>query len=286
VPRRVDDLLHEARARLGAAPFSPSPREALLLLGRVLGWSEAQVLSRGEREVPAESAARFVDLLERRLSGEPVAYLLGEREFYGRTFAVDRRVLIPRPETEHLVEAVLALPLPASPRLLDVGTGSGALAVTLALELPGAFVAATDLSPAALAVARGNALRLGARVGFVATDLAAAVNLSPFDLIVSNPPYLGDHEATAISLEIKDFEPHMALFAEAGGRRVLDRLLDLERSLRPGGWLVVEVGAEQAAGLAADASRRGWEVHRQIEDYAGIPRVVVLRSRGHGTQER
>lgn len=157
----IDQLLADARKRLGGAPFAPPRREAALLLGHVLGLSEAQVLARGEEAVPAEAAARFEALLARRLAGEPVAYLTGEREFWGRPFLVDSRVLIPRPETEHLVEAALALvpALPPRPRLLDVGTGSGCLAVTLALEVAGARVVATDVSPAALAVARSNARR-------------------------------------------------------------------------------------------------------------------------------
>ncbi len=156
-----DLLVAAARARLKTAPFEPSPREALLLVGRVLGLSEAQVLARGGEAVPEAAAREIEALLVRRLAGEPVAYLFGEREFFGRSFAVDPRVLIPRPETEHLVEIALALPLPARPRILDLGTGSGAIAVTLALELPAARVVATDRSPAALAVAAGTRAATG-----------------------------------------------------------------------------------------------------------------------------
>src|SRR5262249_44965248 len=146
------ELLREGRRRLAAGAFA-APREAALLLGAVLGLTEAQAMARDDQAVPPAAAARFEALLERRPAGEPVAYRLGSREFYGRRFAVDPRVLIPRPETEHVVEAALALALPPAPRILDVGTGSGCLAVTLALELPGAFAAAGDLSPGALAVA-------------------------------------------------------------------------------------------------------------------------------------
>ena len=161
----VQGLLVEARRRLAAAPFAPPAREAGLLLAHALGVSEAQVLARHDEDVPAAAADRFLALLERRLAGEPFAYLTGEREFYGRGFRVDRRVLIPRPETEHLVEAALALPLPPGPRILDLGTGSGCLAVTLAAELPAATVVATDLSLAALAVARANAAATAWRRG-------------------------------------------------------------------------------------------------------------------------
>src|SRR4029079_11845729 len=142
----IRQLLAEARPRLAATSFGAPPREALLLLGHVLGLSEAQALARGDSDVPARAEARFRELLERRLTGEPAAYLMGEREFYGRPFFVDSRVLIPRPETEHVVEEALAASLPKRPRILDVGTGSGCLAVTLALEIPGSCVVATDLS--------------------------------------------------------------------------------------------------------------------------------------------
>ena len=185
-PATVDELLADARRRL-AATIEPSRREAALLLGHVLGLGEAQILARGERPVDAAHADRFGALLERRLAGEPFAYLVGEREFYGRSFFVDPRVLIPRPETEHLVDAALELSstgeLPARPRLLDLGTGSGCLAITLALELDG-FAVAADLSPAALAVARANAGRHGAadRVALAASDLTTGLAVNGFSI--------------------------------------------------------------------------------------------------------
>lgn len=273
----VDALVREARERLAAATFAPSGREAFLLLGRVLGWSEAQVIARGEREVSGEAEARFRKLLERRLTGEPVAYLLGEREFYGRTFRVDRRVLIPRPETEHLVEAVLGLDLPEDSRVLDVGTGSGCIAVTLALERPRWRVTATDLSLGALAVARGNSRRLEARVAFAGADLAVGLDLSTTSLVVSNPPYLDPAEAERISREVRDFEPPLALFAPYRGDTVLRRLLDLERRLLPGTFMVLEIGHEQRDSVLARAADRGWKIERVIDDYAGMARTVALR---------
>ena len=187
----VRQLLADARARLGTAAFA-SPREAHLLLGHVLGLGEASLLARDDAAVSEDDSARFTALIERRLAGEPVAYLVGSKEFFGRPFAIDRRVLVPRPETEHLVEAALALAgsLPPRPRILDIGTGSGCIAVTLALELPASRVAATDRSPAALAVAQRNANALGAHVEFVAADWASTLRAECFDLVVSNPPYL------------------------------------------------------------------------------------------------
>ncbi|MFL6195004.1 MAG: peptide chain release factor N(5)-glutamine methyltransferase [Thermoanaerobaculia bacterium] len=270
-------LLAEARPRLAATPFGAPPREALLLLGHVLGLSEAQVLAREEMEVPAEAERRFRDLLARRLTGEPAAYLLGEREFYGRTFRVDSRVLIPRPETEHLIEAALAERLPERPRILDVGTGSGCIAVTLALEIPGARVAAVDLSAGALEVARGNARRLGARAGFVRADLTAGLDLSRFDLVVSNPPYVDRSESPEISPEVLDFEPHLALFPPGAGDSILARLFAECAGLRPGVALAVEIGRGQLDAVRRHAEAAGLELAEVRHDYAGIPRTVVLR---------
>ena len=277
----VRDLLVDARARLAATSFGAPPREAGLLLGRVLGLGEAQILARDREEVPPEAAERFLSLLSRRLAGEPVAYLIREREFWGRTFQVDDRVLIPRPETEHVVEAALAEPLPSRPWILDVGTGSGILAVTLALEVPDARVVATDLSAGALAVATGNSRRFGAadRVHPVRTDLTAGLDLSRFDLVVSNPPYIDPAEAPSLSPEVCNFEPHLALFAPGSGDSVLARLFAQCAGLRSGVRLIVEIGYGQL-----DVARRHAEASTLLleeawRDYSGIPRVLTLRSR-------
>lgn len=275
----VGQLLAAARPRLAATPFGASPREALLLLGRVLGRSEAQVLARPEAEVADEAERRFLALLERRLTGEPVAYLLGEKEFYGRLFSVDPRVLVPRPETEHLVEAALAAPLPPSPWLLDVGTGSGCLAVTLALEIPGAHVVAADLSPAALAVAAKNARRhgVGGRVHLAGLDLARGIELTRFDLVVSNPPYVDLSEAPSLSPEVCNFEPHLALFSPGRGDAVLARLIREARGVRAGVRLALEIGLGQLEAVTAAAAAAGFAVSGVRHDLAGIPRVVELR---------
>jgi release factor glutamine methyltransferase len=277
-PIVLGDLLRQGRRRLGDTAFAP-PREAALLLAAVLGLSEAQVMARDDQPVPPDVAARFEALLARRLDGEPVAYLLGEREFYGRAFAVDERVLIPRPETEHLVEAALALALPPAPRILDVGTGSGCLAVTLALELTGARAVAADLSPAALAVAAGNARRHGVagRVAAVASDLAAAFDLGRFDLVVSNPPYVDPGDAPGLPAEVCNFEPHLALFSPGSGDAVLARLFRECARLRPGVPLVVEIGAGQLDAACRHAAAAGLEIAGVHHDYAGLPRVLVLR---------
>jgi release factor glutamine methyltransferase len=280
VSTTVHELLRTARGRLREAPFHPPAREAGLLLGHALGLDAAQILARDDQRVPAPAERRFEELLARRLRGEPVAYLVGEREFWGRPFRVDQRVLIPRPETEHLIEIALGIALPPQPRILDVGTGSGCLAVTLALELDRARLAAVDLSPAALAVAAANARRHGARVAFSAGDLTSALRLDRFDLVISNPPYIDPRDRGELSPEITRFEPALALYAE-GGAAIFARLLGAASALREAAFLLFEIGRGQLPAIEALAGRSGFEVVEARADLAGIPRCVLLRRR-HG----
>src|SRR6185295_11532622 len=276
----VGGLLAEGRARL-AASFFPPLREAALLLARAAGLSEVQVMAHEERAVARESAARFRGWLDRRVTGEPVAYLFGEREFYGRPFQVDRRVLIPRPETEHLIEAVLATSLPAAPRILDVGTGSGCIAITLACELPAARLVATDLSAGALDVARQNARRLevAGRTRFARADLCVGIDLGKLDLLVSNPPYVDGSESAKMSPEVCNFEPHLALFPPGGrGEETIARLLDAARGLRRGVRLILEIGHGQLDAVQSLAAGSGFGLVEARADYAGIARIVVLQA--------
>ena len=275
----IAEAVRSARERLAAAPFSPSTREASLLLAHVLASDEATILAHNERRLSSDRLETFQALLERRLSGEPVAYLTGRKEFFGRSFLVDSRVLIPRPETEHVVETILELEAKRGTRLLDIGTGSGCIAITLALELPNARLTATDSSPGALAVATANRRRLDAngRVDLLAADLAAAIDLEPFDIVVSNPPYIAPRDAETLSPEIVRFEPHLALFARGDGTSVAGRLLAQLRRLRPGARAVLEIGVGQAGVLADLAGATGFKVVEVRDDYAGIPRVIVLR---------
>jgi release factor glutamine methyltransferase len=214
-----------------------------------------------------------------------MAYLLGEREFFGRRFAVDHRVLVPRPETEHLVEIALALPLPADARVLDLGVGSGALAVTLAAERPRWRVVGGDLSLGALAVARRNHARLAgaSRAALLAADLATCLDLERFDLVVSNPPYVDPGEVAALPRDVRDFEPPLALVSPAGGTRMAGRLLAETRGLRPGAFLAFEIGAGQRdAVLSLAAAIGGWSLVEVRFDLAGVARDVVFR-RGEGS---
>jgi release factor glutamine methyltransferase len=273
-------LVAHGRRTLAAAAIAAPGREASLLLGSLLGLSEVQVRARDDQPVEDPLPARFHALVERRASGEPMAYLLGRREFYGRTFVIDERVLIPRPETELLVEIALAARLPEEATVLDIGTGSGCIALTLAAERPRWRVLATDLSPGALACARENARRLGLahRVTLVAADLAEPIALERLDLVVSNPPYVDPGDPALVALDVRTHEPHLALFAGDQGLAILARLFDLAEGLHEGALLACEIGYGQLDAVLAQAGRRRWlELVEVRADLAGIARDVVFR---------
>lgn len=279
---QIGAVLQAARRELAAAPFEPSTREASLLLGYLMDLSEAQLLARSKEPLPPGIHRRFRDLLNRRLTGEPVAYLTGEREFWGRAFAVDPRVLIPRPETEHLIEVALDLQLGERPVIVDIGTGSGCIAVTLAAEMATARVLATDLSPGALRVAASNARRhqVETRLSCLQADLTRGIDLSRVDLLVSNPPYIDPAEGPDLSIEVHDFEPHLALYAADQGRGLIGTLLDQATQLTSGVHVLLEIGYDQHQWLArATAERPHLELARIVPDYAGIPRTAILRRR-------
>ena len=277
----VGDLLVRARRQLARAPFQPSTREANLLLGSVLGADEATLLAHPERRVEEHLSARFLDLLDRRLRGEPVAYLLGVREFYGRAFVVDPRVLIPRPETEHLVEACRELELPRHARILDLGTGSGCLAITLAMEIPTATVTAADVSLDALAVAARNVAtyQLCDRIQLVAADLAAGIRADDFHAAAANLPYIDPSDSAVLSPEVRDYEPPIALFAAGHGLELIAAALRQLTRLRTGSPVLLEIGAGQLAGVETLATRLGYRLLDTRFDYAGKPRVVILERR-------
>lgn len=267
-----------------AARGSESPRlDAEVLLAHVRGCPRIALYTAFDTVVPDTERGRFRELVKRRGEGEPVAYLVGSREFFSLPFAVTKDVLIPRPETEGLVVRVLDLgkDLPA-PRIVDVGTGSGAIAVAVAKHLPKASLAAADLSPSALAVARANAERHGVadRIAFVASDLLAAADLAgPWDVIVSNPPYVCEDEYAALPRDVRDHEPKAALVAGPTGVELVARLAaEAVDRLAPGGWLVVEIGPSTvAAAEAALAAVTGLEPGPTLKDMAGLPRIVQAR---------
>jgi len=245
-----------------------------VLLGFAMRVERAWLYAHPERELSEIEWLHYGRYLHERLQGKPTQYITHRQEFYGREFRVTPDVLIPRPETEHVVETALRL-APQARRILDVGTGSGAIAVTLQIET-GAAVWATDLSPAALAVAVFNAERLGARVSVAACDLMTAVASGSMDLIVSNPPYVPAAQREGLQKEIRDWEPHLALFAGESGFDIYDRIReDAPRVLRPGGWLILELGfgcLEHVRGLLSS-----WPEVRVEPDLSGIPRVIAAR---------
>jgi release factor glutamine methyltransferase len=264
------------RDHLSQAATTITRRDAEVLLGHLLGRDHAWLLGHSEDELPENRVAGLAALVARRAAHEPLQYLTGEQEFFGLPLRVTPATLIPRPETEHLVEAVLAWaqnhtgPL----RILDVGTGTGAIAIALAKHLMNAQVTACDLSTAALTVAEENARTHEVSVRFVESDLLAAFAGESFDAVVSNPPYVPIGDAAEMQPEVRDFEPHSALFAGEDGLVIYRRLIiEARAALIPGGLLGMEFGFGQR-----DALRTllvDWKSVRFIDDYAGIPRVVL-----------
>jgi release factor glutamine methyltransferase len=250
---------------------------AEVLLAHAIRQERAWLYAHPERELQEVEWLHFGRYLHERLNRKPTQYITGRQEFYGREFRVTPDVLIPRPETEHVVEVALRA-APGAARVLDVGTGSGALAVTLQLET-GAEAWATDISPAAAAVAAGNARRLGAPVHVAICDLMEAVAAGAMDLIVCNPPYVPIAQRQGLRREVRDWEPHVALFAGDTGFEIYDRIVaDAPRVLRPGGWLVMELGFGSRDYVANLLS--GWRDVRIEPDLAGIPRVIAARRVG------
>lgn len=278
----VAERLAAARRRLEAAGLDPADAalDAEVLARHALGWDRATLLTRSRENEPAEFAAAYAPLIERRVAREPVAQIVGVREFWERDFEVTPDVLVPRPETEIIVEeALLFARKRACRHVIDVGTGSGCLAVTLACELPDVRVTATDASHAALTVARRNARRHGVenRVMFVRSDVLQGIDVTA-DLIVSNPPYVADAEAATMQPEVVRYEPHQALFGGPTGLEVIRRLFQQAPArLAPGGRLVVEFGFGQSERVEALALESGWRIERIREDLQGIPRTMVLR---------
>lgn len=344
----LSSILAHATAQLSASPHlrDSAPRDALTLLLHVLGITRAQFYADPGRAITAEQQSAYQTAIARRLTHEPIQYITGEQEFFGLALRVNPAVLIPRPETEHLVEAVLAeltdhslgtereqrptndavIPSEAKrsrgtpafafnsqnqPRILDIGTGSGAIAIALAHHLPGAHITAADISPAALALARENAARhnLTARIDFVESDLLEKIGgvilsegsrdlaraevegpassffnaTGSFDAIVSNPPYVPSADRTTLHPQVRDHEPATALFAGPGGLDIYRRLIPQARAaLVPNGLLALEIGHGQRDALAELLA--GWNSVRFVDDLQGIPRVVLARKAGSSGQ--
>jgi release factor glutamine methyltransferase len=268
--------------RLTAARVGSPRMNAELLLMFTLGCDRAYLFAHPERELTAEEQPRYKDALDQRASGIPAQYITGHQEFWGMDFIVTPAVLIPRPETEHVIETVLKLndgvrassPGPVL-RIVDVGTGSGCIALALAKELPHAEIHAVDISPAALEIARTNAARhqLDQHIRFRQTDLLQGYDQEAFDFVVSNPPYVGESEEDQVQLEVRKFEPRNAVFAGKTGVEVIERLIpQAHAALKPGGWLVIEISGTIADRVKLLFDR--WNHVEIINDLQGIPRVI------------
>jgi release factor glutamine methyltransferase len=249
-----------------------------ILLCHALGLTRVGLITQSERALDAGEAQRFAALVQRRLDGEPIAYIVGQREFFGLPFEVGGAVLIPRPDTELLVELTLER-LPPSGRVLDMGTGSGAIAVALAHTRRDADVTALDVSPEALAVARRNAAANGARVAFLQSDWYAALDgLPPFDVIASNPPYIASGDRHLSEGDLR-FEPVDALTDHADGLSALRIIVaGAVARLKPGGWLLMEHGYDQSAAVRALLTEQGYTGVQSWTDLAGIERVTGART--------
>lgn len=275
----IAEAIAKGSATLPKRAGIPDPRrEATWLLAVAWGVEEITLRLHPERKVPEEVARRYESWLERRAAGEPAHHLAGSCSFWGRDFEVSPAVLVPRPETELLVETALDLPIPHEARVIDVGTGSGCIALTLAAERPRWRVSAVDRSVAALRVARRNRDRHGVAVPLFLGDLASAV-APPWDLVVANLPYVPTDDVGRVSVEVRH-DPPGALDGGGDGLLLVRRLLaDLSRLLRPCGGAVLEIGQSQADAVAEVASRAGLAVARRVRDVGGVERVIVLQPR-------
>jgi release factor glutamine methyltransferase len=280
VPQNAGEALQAARGRLAATSKHPR-RDAELLLEHVLGCDATALLTHPERILSTPESEQFDRLVERRLASEPMQYLTVEQEFFGLRFEVSPAVLIPRPETEHLVEAVLErFEREEAVHIVDVGTGSGAIAVALAHALPFAEITATDVSAAALVVAKSNAARNGFadRIRFFEGDLLEPVAGERFDIAVSNPPYVPESDRDTLNVEVRDYEPSQALFAGEDGLAIYRRLIPAAfGALVPGGFVALEIGYRQQKGVQALLAEAGFSGIESTNDLQKIPRVVVAR---------
>ena len=281
-PWTIESLLKWATDDFRAKGIDSPRLDAEVLLGWATGKSRIDLIMEAKRELAPAELAKFRDAVKRRRMREPVAYVRGHREFFGRTFRVDKRVLVPRPDTETLVEVALERTkhLSMYMRALDLCTGSGCVAISLARERPTSFVVATDLSEDAIAVARDNALRLGAyKMAFFVGDLFAAVDpKSRFDVITANPPYIPSAEIPKLDADIREFEPKLALDGGGDGLDIARRIVhEAPLHLAPNGILAIEIGYDEADRTRAIFAERGFVDIDTKRDYGKIERGISGR---------
>jgi release factor glutamine methyltransferase len=274
---QLREVMELAAARLGESPHPDrARRDAEMLLLYLVGKSRAWLLAHSDEEFGGCTAVRYASLVERRVAGEPIQHITGEVEFYGLPFRVTRDVLIPRPETEHLVEAAIEITGNSdATSIVDVGTGSGAIAVALAQTLKSKRVTAIDVSSAALAIAHENASRNRVDVRVLQGDLLDPVLNESFDLVVSNPPYVPEIDRTTLAVEVRNYEPSMALFAGNDGLDIYRRLIPQAfHVLNAGGHILLEIGFGQADDVRGLLEQNGFFNVRFLPDLQGIPRVL------------
>jgi release factor glutamine methyltransferase len=272
----IREALRKAAERLESHRVSSPRLNAEVILAHCLSVDKTYLYTHDERALSDAEFQEIEDALYERISGVPVQYIVGRQEFYGRYFTVNPDVLIPRPETEYIVEAVLDLHPLSNSSIIDVGTGSGCIGLTLALEMPEAHVTITDISYHALRTAKTNGAHLGARASIVCMDLLDAA-CGPFDIVVSNPPYVSRGETSRLQIEVREHEPHVALFGEEDGLAAYRKLIPAaEQVLKPGGYLIMEIGAGLERRVL-DLFGTQWEVFPTRKDLQGIPRTVSAR---------
>jgi release factor glutamine methyltransferase len=275
----LEGALREAFLALKASPHPENARrDAELLLMHTLHCERVYLLAHPEETLSSPTLATYRQVVERRRSGEPIQYITEQQEFYGLPFLVRSGVLIPRPETEHLIEAVLAVATDyGKPRILDVGSGSGAIAITLAHQLPEAIVTATDISPIALEISRENARRNGveSRIRWLQTDLMSGLSGEQFEIVASNPPYVPLSDRETLSVEVREHEPELALFAGSEGLDIYRRLIpEAYKHLVPSGWLLLEFGFGQSEKIRSLLMANGFGDIVFHSDLQGIPRIA------------
>jgi len=276
---QLRDALTQAVQRLEQNDVGSPRMNAEVLLMFVMNCDRAYLYAHPERELTKDELQRYDEALETRSRGVPSQYITGHQEFWGLDFIVNPAVLIPTPETEHVIETVVPLARDADRRrIVDVGTGSGCIAIALAHELPETEITAVDLSREALEVARLNATRLQveSQIRFLQSDLLTLVADERFEFVVSNPPYVGECEADRVQREVRKFEPHMAVFGGEQGLDIIQRLVTEARAvLFGGGWLVMEIGFTQSRAVLEMLS--DWSEAKVIPDLQGIPRVIAAK---------
>jgi release factor glutamine methyltransferase len=283
-PITIAETLKQASATLRAAAIPNDLLDAQTLLAHALGCDRTYLIVHFNQQLSEEQQASYQALIARRAAGEPLQYITGRQEFFGLDFLVTPAVLIPRPETELIIEETIRLAQLhgwEQPVIVDAGTGSGCIAVTLARELEGAQLTATDISAEALALARRNAERNGVadRIQFALTDwLDALPNQPCADFILSNPPYVAAHEMPGLQREVREWEPALALTDQGDGLSCYRRLLrDAPHRLRAGGYFICEMGYTQAEAITALLDAQVWAEHHLLSDLQGIPRTLVAR---------